>query len=188
MTATVAPISSAGLPLSAAVDLLRLSARVTPVIRTSAMNTQSADAILAAARAAGFAAAMDEEGYVAIGRDDKVVARVLEIDASPRPHERHLGALFGYPACCVARVVHVGESGIDELADEAARWAYRGAFWAIDPTGYRKGQALISHIPCCASCVGSLRDASRALDHLGTSPRVPPWEPIRQWAKLRARL
>ncbi|MGI8624792.1 MAG: hypothetical protein ACR2NB_15230 [Solirubrobacteraceae bacterium] len=159
---------------------------MTFVIRTRVARPHHAAAIVAAARAGGFAAAADNDGYVAIGGDDAIVDRLLVLDASPRPHEAQLGALLGYPACCVSRVTGEGECRIDALADEATRWTYAGPFWAIDPTGYRVGRALISHIPCGPSCVASMRDACRALDHLRTSPPVPAWEPIRRWAQVSA--
>jgi hypothetical protein len=168
------------------VDVLRLAAGITSVIRTRALQTHRATSIVAAARASGFAAAADKDGYVAIGGDEGSVGRLLGLDASPRPHEVPLGAMLGYPACCVSRVARKGERRIDALANEAARWVYAGPYWAIDPTDYRGGRALISHVPCGPRCAPSLRDAFRALDHLRAASPLLAWEPIRRWAQVSA--
>lgn len=186
MTAEASVLPFADLPPSAAVDVLRLAAGITAVIRTRTAQAHCAAAIVAAARAGGFAAAADTDGYVAIGGDDGSVGRLLAIDASPRPHEALLGVMLGYPACCVARVAREGECRIDALADEAADWIYAGPFWAIDPTGYRSGRALISHVPCGPSCAPSLRDACRASDHLRAASSLPVWESIRSWVQVSA--
>ena len=50
------------------------------------------------------------------------------------PHEASLGRLLGYPPCCCEFVAECGETRIDELAGEVARWAFRDIYQLIDPT------------------------------------------------------
>jgi hypothetical protein len=106
--------------------------------------------------------ASDGEGFACVGRGAGAAALVLDIDRRNEAHEADLGRVLGYPLCCCERVASVGESGIDAYAAEVAAWLFEGDYRRIDPSGYKAGRALISHLPCSPVCEASLVIANRA--------------------------
>src|SRR4051794_26520276 len=91
-------------PLSTRVDLLRLFARSTRVIRLRSVEELGASDAREWAAGAGLAVQVDGAGYVALGRTESRVERVLRVDASVDPHEHELGQLLDYPICCVTAI------------------------------------------------------------------------------------
>lgn len=93
-----------------------------------------------------------------------ILAHIAKIvDDSTISHTYLLGRILGYPACCSKQIAEVGESKIDEYEQEfVSNSKFPKPYHIINPTGYVEGYALISHIPCCATCKQSLRKASVA--------------------------
>ncbi len=148
------------LPASAAVDLLGVLADVKPAARVEAGAL--APELVEWAALTGLAAATDPEGYVALARTHKVAAELLAIDRATGAHEYELGLMLGYPTCCSELIATIGEASIDARAATVARWSLDCAFRLIDIAGYKRGEALISHVPCHARCTPSL-DLAAAL-------------------------
>lgn len=108
-----------------------------------------------------FDFAADNDSFACIAVEAGFASHVLEIDQNSESHETELGRALGYPLCCCERVAFVGESKIDEYAAEVARWSFDGRYHRINPSGYRSGRALISHLPCSPFCDASLAIADR---------------------------
>ena len=121
--------------------------------------------------------------YVAASDADARAARELEaritdaprLDAAPEAH-RALGALLGYPACCVdAFVAGLAARGGEVEGPEAqladARAAAAGSA-RLDPLAnpflVARDQALISHAPCRYDCPATLALAGRVLAEMET--------------------
>jgi hypothetical protein len=171
-------------PLSVRVDLLRLFAECTRVVRCRVCEGSSNRETIRWAAHCGLTVEFDDDRYVAVGRDQGRVRRLLEIDASPEPHEAELGRMLGYPVCCADRVAVDGECAINRLAQKAAVWHYEDRFRLIDTADYPRGRALISHLPCTPHCEASLRLAEQALAQLNTL-ELSHYETLRVWAAQR---
>ena len=172
-------------PLSTRVDLLRLFARSTSVIRLRPFEDCGACAATDWATEAGLAAQVDGEWYVALGRSEERARRVLRADASVDPHEEELGRLLDYPDCCVKAIAAIGESAIDRRAAELSTRPHRGRFRLIEIAGYRDGLALVSHAPCSSACRPTLELAERSLTALDRLTELPQYEALRSWAEPR---
>ena len=167
-------------PRSAAVDVAALVLAGKPACRLALRSAQAADAVLSWAGATGLAALRDEDHWVVLSPDQTRAEAVMQTDRRPEPHARELGVLLGYPTCCCAMAERVGEQAIDQWADGAARGRFEGGFRLIDPSGYREGRALISHVPCRVDCLASLvlaRSLAEALaahlDQRWATPMAP---------------
>jgi hypothetical protein len=83
-------------------------------------------------------------------------------DDSLLNHTYFFGKLLGYPSCCSKKIADVGETGIDSYEKELVlQNQFIPPFDLINPEGYLKGYALISHIPCCCNCKKSLKLAKK---------------------------
>jgi hypothetical protein len=162
------------LAASVAVDALGVLVIAKPAMRTFAGDRASA--LLAWASDANLSAAADHDGFVAVAHSKSLAGRVLAVDRSPDDHCAELGTLLGYPRCCADRVAALGESAIDDYAESVDAWLYEGPFRLIDTSGYRSGRALISHLPCSPTCLGSLELARRCLPVAATLGRLPVGE------------
>lgn len=164
---------------SACVDLRLVLTGARANLRTELRSAVSSVAVRCWTRRLGLFVSIDADGFVAMSRRPGVARRLLVLDRKPGNHVRELGRLLNYPACCCRAVARVGEALIDELGGAASRRRYVGRFRAIDPTGYREGQSLISHVPCSAFCTRSLALSVAVMGGhgLGTTKRLP----VRKW-------
>jgi hypothetical protein len=172
-------------PLSTRVDLLRLFARATSVVRLRPVEDSGPSDVKAWAAEAGLAVQVDRHGYVAIGRTQDRARRLLRVDASVDPHEEELGRLLDYPDCCVKAIAAIGEGAIDRRAAELSTQTHRGRFRLIEIAGYRDGLALVSHVPCSSACEPTLELAERALTALDELRELPQYATLRAWAGPR---
>ena len=150
---------------SALVDFILLLACGKPAVRLQAEgggDPRVMAELSAWCRDRGFDMATDGEGFACVASEAGYAGRVLEIDRRPEPHELELGLALGYPRCCAERIAALGESGIDDYAREASTWLFAGPYRRINPSAYREGCALISHLPCSPACGPSLVLANRA--------------------------
>jgi hypothetical protein len=99
--------------------------------------------------------------------------RVMALDRSPGNHTYSFGRALGYPPCCCRAAAGVGDHAIDAWAEQFRAARFYGRFRQIDPSGYREGRALISHVPCSTSCGPSLRMAEALARHI----RPFEWRP-----------
>lgn len=152
---------------SAITDLAQLLTFVRPAIRTQILDLPN-DRIQRFAWQLGCFAACDLEGFVVLSRCQLLSRRILTLDRSLGDHTHALGRALGYPACCCRAAARIGDQGLDGWAREIGSRRFIGRFKAIDPTGYQKGKALISHVPCSERCLPSLSMAlalkSRLID------------------------
>lgn len=147
---------------SALVDFVLFFACGKPAIRLIVDEADGLRALAAWSERWGFDFASDGEGFACVGRGAGSAALVLEIDRRAEAHETALGLALGYPLCCCERVASVGESDIDAYAAEVAGWPFEGDYRRINPSGYRAGRSLVSHLPCSPACEASLAIANRA--------------------------
>jgi hypothetical protein len=108
---------------------------------------------------------------VAVAADEATLARVV---AAQRAHAagggaapiEEMGALMGYPACCV-RAFAAQASRRDNVENERLTFR-RGASERLPPEVHRLGRfALIGHHPCTPACAPSLGVAEAVLACLG---------------------
>jgi hypothetical protein len=166
----------------ARVDLLRLSAGCTQAIRLRIEGGGDGGVVRGWARRHGVGIATDAERYMALAPDEARAREVLRIDASVEPHALELGALLGYPPCCAREVARIGEEAIDAREREIARWNFTGEWDLIDPSRYRRGEALVSHLPCSPRCEPSRGAALRAHVRLAELVEVPAYAAMSAWA------
>lgn len=149
------------MPASAVADLARLLAGTKPAVRIEVgRHTRE---LRRWARRLGLFTSSDQDGFAAVSPDAATARRVLELDRRPGRHTLALGILLGYPLCCSRAAAGAGDEGIDPLHDAIASRRFHGRFKGIDPTGYQKGTALLSHVPCSHRCVASLSLAARTV-------------------------
>lgn len=150
------------LPSSALVDFLLFFASGKPAVRLKLINRAGIRTLAAWCREVGMGFDSDSEGFVCVARKPEEARRILSIDQCLYPHEIQLGQALGYPLCCCERIAALGESNIDAYSVEVATWSFIGPYRRIDPSGYKKGLALVSHLPCQRSCDASLSIANQA--------------------------
>jgi hypothetical protein len=155
------------------VDFVLLFTCNKPAIRLIIKSRNAIGAIASWCSSAGFDFATDLESYVCVARGKGDAVRILEIDERPDSHEFILGRALGYPECCCGRIAAVGESNIDRYAEEVAAWQFTGQYARINPSGYRSGCSLISHLPCHPACDASLVIASLARSFVLEHKREP---------------
>jgi hypothetical protein len=147
---------------SALVDFVLLLACNKPAIRLIIKSRSAIGAVASWCSTIGFDFASDLDAHICVARGNGGAVRTLKIDQRPDPHEFMLGRALGYPGCCCERVAAVGESNIDLYAEEVAAWQFVGKYARINPSGYRRGYSLISHLPCHPACDASLGIANQA--------------------------
>lgn len=156
-----------------------------PAVRFKLPELSAADLALERWCAAhGYACEVDEDGFCCVAPTLALAEHVLEVDRRTEPHELELGLLLGYPRCCSQAVAEIGESAIDDYAAVVARWPYAGRYRLIDPSGYRRGDSLICHLPCSPTCGPSLDLALRAAHFLESRLGCPPFDRWSRWAAL----
>jgi hypothetical protein len=146
---------------SAAIDIAHLWFRIRPALRTELARSVSQADVHRWAHHLGFFSALDDEGFLSVSRDPQLSRRIIDLDRQSGNHTFALGLRLGYPRCCCRMAARIGEIGLDAWEHEPTE--FRGRFKLINPTGYRRGNALISHIPCSPHCQPSLRMAEALL-------------------------
>lgn len=181
----------AQLPPSVRVDVLQLSANAKPAIRVLSATTavDLREDLRGWAIANDLGAASDDE-YTCIARDYLSAADSLRVDSMGRAHELEFGLALGYPTCCCEAIRRIGESAIDERAQEIKTWTFHGQYTIINPERYSLGGALISHLPCTPTCEASLRLASSAVDWIQRQTRLVcvELEPWTTWTETLRKL
>lgn len=170
-----------GLPGSSRVDFLQFLTASKPAVRLH-VNPSAGDTVDELTRWAhgqGLHVQSDQH-YICVARTAATAADVLRLDATPTAHERALGIALGYPPCCCEAAAAVGEECIDEWEALVGTWHFAGRYRLIDPSRYRQGKALISHIPCSSRCGPSWMLADKAvrgiLGWLASAPtKREPW-------------
>lgn len=165
------------LPPSFRVDLLQLLSGSRPAIRSHVGET-AREGLRAWCTASGLDFAADGP-WVGLSTEVGRAARILQVDASPAPHEVDLGLLLGYPPCCCEQAALVGESQIDRYAQHVASWPLRGGYALLDISRYSEGLALISHLPCSPTCQPSREIALQSVAWLAKQQGTS--EPYRSW-------
>ena len=145
--------------MSASVDLAQLAAGVRPAIRTEMSFSESYETVARWARRHGWNIDIDIDNFIAISPSFNLCRRIIRIDRYQHDHTYQLGRELGYPKCCCRAAERVGESNLDTWEFALAERPFLAPFDAIDPSLYRYGRSLISHIPCSTNCVPSLNMA-----------------------------
>lgn len=103
---------------------------------------------------------LSKTGFMYISTHFFLAWLVKIIDDTKTKHEFLLGKILGYPTCCSRKIASIGESEIDEYEKKLIQHTFfYKPYHIINPEGYLKGYALISHIPCCSTCDKSLKKA-----------------------------
>lgn len=145
------------------VDMLLFLGLCKPVVRLGQNNFMLYRKMNAWCKKYSFKSYVSRAGYMYISKKMFLSYFASIVDDLPFPHEYLLGNLLGYPKCCVKKISTLGESNIDkweslEFGDDRLVGKYK----LIDPKLYRKGTALVSHVPCCNTCAESLHLAKAA--------------------------
>lgn len=177
----VRTIPREGLPPSAGVDALHLSAHLKSAFRSRLTAPAFVPLVKQWCERHGLAVRFDQDGFVCVARTMELADRILEVDRNPEPHERTLGLLLNYPHCCAEFVAHAGESNIDRLAEQIRNWMFAGEYGLIDPSGYLDGTSLICHLPCSPTCSASLEIARSALQFVNQYRLEPGFERWSTW-------
>lgn len=151
---------------SAYTDILHLAAQIRPALRTELSIPVSHNVVRAWMRHLGWYTAIDGDDFIVVSRSAALARMILAIDCDDSPHTFRLGRALGYPTCCCRAAAGVGEQNLDSWALALSREPFIGRFKLIDPSHYKDGNALISHIPCSASCHASLQMAEATLTAL----------------------
>ena len=151
------------LKASASTDLLHLAANIRPAIRTELAIPVSHDVVRRWMRRPGWYTAIDRDKFIIVSSSSALARKVLTLDREQSPHTFRLGRALGYPVCCCRAAASVGEQNLDSWARALCQRDFIGQFQAINPSNYRNGKALISHIPCSIFCQASLHMAQAAL-------------------------
>lgn len=165
------------LPPSFRVDLLQLLSGSRPAIR-SHVGERERESLRAWCSSSGLDFGADGP-WVSVSTEVGRAAWILQVDASPAPHEVDLGLLLGYPRCCCEQAALVGESQIDVYARHVAAWPLSDGYALLDVSRYDEGLALISHIPCSPDCDPSRVLAEQSVSWLNDQPFTE--EPYLSW-------
>ena len=113
----------------------------------------------------GHEAGIGGELALLAARDPDTLRELRRMQRRPHAHLRELGALLGYPPCCVEAFAAQPERG-DDLYNRyaaAARTEGRGPWRAsLNDTEHK----LLAHFPCTYRCSASTAQAERLLDQL----------------------
>lgn len=92
----------------------------------------------------------DDYIYISKRNEESIIKK---IDNIPNHHVEELGMLLGYPSCCIDFLKDIPEDQIDTIEETLnTKRMYHGNQSLIDISSYRKGNSLLSHIPCEVSC------------------------------------
>lgn len=168
---------------SAEVDILQVLAGLRPALRTELESPIAEEEFGRWRRRLGLFGIIDKDSFVVLAPRSELCRKIMSIDQASGNHTAHLGRLLGYPFCCVRAAARIGEPYLDAWAASLTKRGFLGEFVAIDISGYRQGQALISHIPCSPHCLASLMMA-KSLQKVAYSE--PPWVSRRRFCLSRA--
>lgn len=154
------------------VDLLALMRAIRPVVRTKIESNTDARKVAAWARSRGLFYCLDKDGFASFARRPSLARRTMTVDRSLETHTAALGRLLGYPRCCCLNAARVGEKSIDVLVEKFARRRFIGYFKLTDPTGYLRGSAVLSHVPCSHKCMPSVTMARALRSRQGIAKRI----------------
>jgi hypothetical protein len=179
---------SCGVPLldlrpSTVTDILVWCATNKPAIRSQLLDRSDSVPLREWAEAQGASFALDHDGFFCVARGGSA-NELLQLDRAVASHEYELGIMLGYPRCCAATIAEIGERQIDERVSLVSRWYFAPPYHLINPSGYARGEALISHVPCTPSCTASLRIAEAVRDHVAARPRCGHIEPLSRTGML----
>ena len=146
------------LPESAKVDLFMLVVGIKPAARFL-LKTSSSQFLLK--QNFRFLNVQKSHGATYISKSKRYTEKLILSDNSSNCHERKFGKLLGYPICCCTKVKLIFENNIDTYENVFLKSCSKGAL--LDTRLYRQGIALISHVPCNAQCVHSVRMAEKTL-------------------------
>jgi hypothetical protein len=141
-------------------DIAHFVLRIRPAFRTQLGCRVDPSVIRRWAWSIDGFAAIDADEHLVVSRRIDQSRHLLTIDARPDDHTYSFGRALGYPHCCCKAAAAIGEGNLDHWRDEQIAKGFQGKFKAINPAGYLRGDALISHIPCSNRCVPSLRMAA----------------------------
>lgn len=106
---------------------------------------------------------VSESGFMYVAKSKLLAWLAKCTDDSLTNHTYLFGRILGYPGCCSKKLAEIGENEIDSFERELVlQNRFVSPFDLINPEGYVKGYALISHIPCCCDCKKSLKLAQKA--------------------------
>ena len=153
------------LPKSIYIDFLLFLANLKPSLRIRVSEEENKNALNEWCKTNNFYLLFGKDNYIFIGKNKTIIKKLEETDTSTSPHEYKLGCLLGYPDCCCKKIADISEKNIDKYEEELIKNSsnFQGAFELINPKGYKKGYALISHIPCSYECKASLLIAQKTL-------------------------
>jgi len=126
---------------------------------------------------------IDQEQYIYIARDHKLLEAAIALDHSPKAHALSLGRLLGYPECCCQMIESLGEEGIDPFEETYKLQEFTEPFQIINPVRYREGFAYISHVPCSTCCVASYKIARRVKGFLEENQDHSTFDNLFKWTK-----
>lgn len=170
------------LPVSVNVDVILILLGQKPCFRTICDQVENHKELLQAwSSEFNLSFLVFQKKFLYVGADPEKLSKVCELDQSYAPHEKELGAALGYPACCSQKIAEVGEDKIDEYEEFIASKPFSDKFKLINPIRYRQGQAFISHVPCCQTCVPSLNIATSLFDFVKSHPHI---RELKHWMKV----
>src|SRR4051812_961213 len=111
-------------PQSAVVDVVCHYAAKKPAVRMRANDFGGVEAITRWSRAHDVECVSDYDRFLCFSSTPGLAEEIMRVDQSNEKHERALGLLLGYPACCCDAVSQVGESEIDNFAAAVANWRF----------------------------------------------------------------
>lgn len=144
------------MPYSANVDIILMIIGLKPAVRTKTKQPNKFTCIKNWCKSWSFVSYMDQDNYVYIASNAKLIKQLIDLDHLIQKQEDKLGQLLGYPDCCCKKIVEIGEECIDDYEQELCQKEFEALFRLINPQNYRKGTAFISHVPCSTTCLDSL--------------------------------
>jgi hypothetical protein len=178
--------------LRSIVKLDRVPPAMIETLRQTASQRRLAAEVVTPRARAGEAAERGDSVTVLMAREGSSLVKACELEASLLAHgttsessdaSARMGALLGYPGCCVERFARIAEQNDTTLA------------WALLPGAphppaspltqwLQPGLALLSHAPCDLHCAASIALGERLLDTLeATEPGFAA-----RWRSVTARV
>ena len=117
------------------------------------------------------------DNVIYVSKSKKYSNKLILIDNAFVSHEKELGKLLGYPVCCCTKIKSISEDYIDAYEDAFLKNCIQS--FCLDTRLYRKGIALISHVPCSVLCLHSLTMAKKtllSLTHTKGSQSFSSWK------------
>jgi hypothetical protein len=146
------------------VDLFMLVVGIKPAVRFL-LKTSSSQFLLK--QKFCFLNVQKSQGAAYISKSKRYTEKLILSDNSSICHEKKFGKLLGYPICCCTKVKLIFENNIDAYENVFLKSCSKGTL--LDTRLYRQGIALISHVPCNAQCLHSIRMAEKTLFFLNNT-------------------